>query len=700
LSSLNKEPAKLPAMKKFYRLFYLLILSAFVLPLNMSATHLVGSEITYTPVPGSPNHYIATIVVYRYCAASSATLGTTADISWHSPSGCGPDGNATLTLVPGTGVGNLVQTSNYPPCEASVCATPPGTAYGVEQYIYSGEIVFSGPCTDWAISYSNCCRNSNITTGPNDDGMYIETTVDNLNFPSDHSPQFTHFSAATTCVGRTYVLDMSAVDPDGDSLVYVLADAWNAAGTPVNYNAPYSGTYPIASSPLPTIDPQTGMLTLYPTMVQIGVLAVLVESYDRTTGNLISTIRRDMQINVELVCNDPPRLDSIQVHMRTVTVPCGDSVLHMKLTWQVKCNTLAADGSDFRLLGPDNIPILIKGAIAHNCNALGLSDSVTLFLRRQLCTNGYYSILSKTGYDGNTLENGCGIALPEYDTLRFPFNNCWPGVPNMMNVTVDQYDNSQCNIIWGIPSNLDTNMFYSYEIFRSMTGPNGTYIRVSSNYTWNDTTYVDPDADPDNQAYSYGVKIQLKNCYISPLSDTIQSMYLTCGPNGDSISIDLNWNPGYWGWSSPNYEIWMSDGTSDTTLKLLSNTANTSYNFLRGDLGHYIVRIKTTDSNTGLVSWSNWCTYDILKNDPEVPNVITPNGDGLNDFFIVTNIAVYPENTLQIFNRWGKKVYEKQGYNNEWDGDGLEDGTYYYVLKIEGRRPFDFHGTVNIFNTK
>jgi gliding motility-associated-like protein len=144
----------------------------------------------------------------------------------------------------------------------------------------------------------------------------------------------------------------------------------------------------------------------------------------------------------------------------------------------------------------------------------------------------------------------------------------------------------------------------------------------------------------------------------------------------------------------------MSDGTSDTTLKLLTMTPNTSYNFLRGDLGHYVVRIKTTENTSGLVSWSNWCTYDILKNDPEVPNVITPNGDGLNDVFIVKNITVYPENTLSIFNRWGKKVYEKQGYKNDWDGGGLEDGTYYYVLKIEGRRPFDFHGTVNIFNTK
>jgi gliding motility-associated-like protein len=682
-------------MKKVFNLFRLFFLTVCVLPYSVSATHLVGAEITYTPVPGSPNHFIVSLIVYRYCAASSATLGNTASISWDSPSGCGTGGNATLNLVPGTGPQNYVQTSEYPPCETSVCATPPGTAYGVEQYIYTGEIVFSGPCTDWEISYSNCCRNSNITTGPNDEGMYIQTTIDNLNYPADNSPVFNFFSAATTCVGRPYVLDMSATDPDGDSLVYILSDAWTAAGSPVNYDPPYSGSYPISSSPLPTIDPHTGLLTLYPNMVQIGVLAVLVESYDRTTGALISTIRRDMQINVELVCNDPPRLDSVHVSMKTVTVPCGDSVLHMKLTWQMRCNTLAADGSDFRLLGPDGIPILIRGAIAHNCNALGLSDSVTLFLRRPLCVNGIYAILSKTGYDGNTLLNGCGQSLPEFDTLDFSFTNCWPGVPDLYNVTVDQFDDSQCNLAWSIPSGLDTALFYSYEIFRSQNGPGGPYYRIASNYQWNDTTYIDADADPDVRPYSYGVKIQLKNCYISPMSDTIQSMHLTCAPNADSLSIDFNWT-GFWGWDNPTYEIWMSNGT-DSTLVLFDTTKSTAYNYLKNELGNYIVRIKTTGP-TGLVSYSNRCSFEVLKNDPEVPNVITPNGDGKNDFFAVRNIHVYPDNTLVIFNRWGKKVYEKEGYNNEWDGGGLKDGTYFYVLTIRGRRPFEFHGTLNIFN--
>jgi len=64
----------------------------------------------------------------------------------------------------------------------------------------------------------------------------------------------------------------------------------------------------------------------------------------------------------------------------------------------------------------------------------------------------------------------------------------------------------------------------------------------------------------------------------------------------------------------------------------------------------------------------------------KVPNVFTPNGDGLNDTFIIPGLEQYTENELIIINRWGNHVYEKKNYANEWTGEGLLDGTYYYVL--------------------
>lgn len=69
--------------------------------------------------------------------------------------------------------------------------------------------------------------------------------------------------------------------------------------------------------------------------------------------------------------------------------------------------------------------------------------------------------------------------------------------------------------------------------------------------------------------------------------------------------------------------------------------------------------------------------------DIKVPNVITPNGDGKNDLFKIDGIELYKENTLAIFNRWGNEVFRStQGYRNNWNGDGLSEGTYYYVLKL------------------
>jgi gliding motility-associated-like protein len=61
-----------------------------------------------------------------------------------------------------------------------------------------------------------------------------------------------------------------------------------------------------------------------------------------------------------------------------------------------------------------------------------------------------------------------------------------------------------------------------------------------------------------------------------------------------------------------------------------------------------------------------------------VPNVFTPNNDGLNDTF-APRVTCLPTD-LKIFNRWGKLVYEQPNYQNTWAGENLSDGIYYYQL--------------------
>ncbi len=76
-----------------------------------------------------------------------------------------------------------------------------------------------------------------------------------------------------------------------------------------------------------------------------------------------------------------------------------------------------------------------------------------------------------------------------------------------------------------------------------------------------------------------------------------------------------------------------------------------------------------------------------------VPESFSPNGDGVNDAFVIPGIEGYPGNTIVIFNRWGGKVFEAAGYNNGsvvWDGSSPDAlisgnapaGTYFYVLEL------------------
>jgi len=67
-----------------------------------------------------------------------------------------------------------------------------------------------------------------------------------------------------------------------------------------------------------------------------------------------------------------------------------------------------------------------------------------------------------------------------------------------------------------------------------------------------------------------------------------------------------------------------------------------------------------------------------------IPDIITPDGDGVNDAFTIVGIHNYPDNEVYIYNRWGQEVFHTIDYQNDWYGtfknQELPDGTYYYVF--------------------
>ena len=69
--------------------------------------------------------------------------------------------------------------------------------------------------------------------------------------------------------------------------------------------------------------------------------------------------------------------------------------------------------------------------------------------------------------------------------------------------------------------------------------------------------------------------------------------------------------------------------------------------------------------------------------DIRVPNLFTPNGDGTNDVFEIRGLNQYAQSELTIVNRWGNEVFRSNNYQNNWNGEGLNEGTYYYLLKVK-----------------
>jgi gliding motility-associated-like protein len=91
--------------------------------------------------------------------------------------------------------------------------------------------------------------------------------------------------------------------------------------------------------------------------------------------------------------------------------------------------------------------------------------------------------------------------------------------------------------------------------------------------------------------------------------------------------------------------------------------------------------------------------FDVLDENPPcdltIYSGVTPNGDGINDVWRVDNLELYTKNKVTIYNRWGMKVYEAEGYNNtnkSWPNrnelDFLSSTTYFYIIDLgDGSKP-------------
>lgn len=142
--------------------------------------------------------------------------------------------------------------------------------------------------------------------------------------------------------------------------------------------------------------------------------------------------------------------------------------------------------------------------------------------------------------------------------------------------------------------------------------------------------------------------------------------------------IQLSWNA-YLGWQNgvKSYEIYRKlDDAEEYIFLENSEDLQLSLNRIADGFDHCFY-VKAISNVSGYASFSNevCLTYD---HPIFIPNVITPNGDGKNDFFVISNLELYHQNELQIFDRSGRSVYRKKNYVNEWNAQGLPKAVYFY----------------------
>jgi PKD repeat protein len=71
-----------------------------------------------------------------------------------------------------------------------------------------------------------------------------------------------------------------------------------------------------------------------------------------------------------------------------------------------------------------------------------------------------------------------------------------------------------------------------------------------------------------------------------------------------------------------------------------------------------------------------------------LPNILSANGDNVNDSLAIQYLDQFESNRIEVFNRWGNPVFVKDNYQGDWKAEGLSEGVYYYTVVVNGREPY------------
>lgn len=292
------------------------------------------------------------------------------------------------------------------------------------------------------------------------------------------------------------------------------------------------------------------------------------------------------------------------------------------------------------------------------------------------------------------VETNVNNCKSEIVTQNIDFDN----VSLNLNV-VSVGENDENSFVLNFASNNNSNTNNTIRILQREISPTQqTDFQTLGTVAKTATTFSTTTLPTNSKVFDF--KIEITNSCNEILSANLHNNILLKATKTENVEqpnlskINLVWNE-YKGWQQVNrYEIWRKVD-DETTYKLLTTSNIAQIELLNAlDGFKHCFRIKAIDANSNVVSWSNSICVDFVH-ELWVPNVITPNGDGKNDVFDIRNITLYKDSEIEIYNRYGVKVYESRNYQNNWNGENAPAGLYYYTLRSAEKRK-EYKGWVQI----
>lgn len=344
----------------------------------------------------------------------------------------------------------------------------------ISKNIYYGEHTYSGNGV-FIIHFEDPNRNEGVINIPNsiDVPFYVETEliINPYNGAPDNSPVLNYPPIDRGCVGRTFIHNPAAYDPDGDSLSYELTVCRGAGGLPIpGYTFPAtSGTF--------SINAVTGDL-IWDTPLQAGEYNVAFHIYEWRKGHPIGYITRDMQILIGNCNNRPPEIFTVndtcviagdtlrfnvtaidpdqnnvvlsgyggpfEIPDSAVLVPVqqnNDTVVS-EFNWATACNHIRSQPYYAQFRAKDIVPqdsislvdlggtfIRVIGPPPQNTAAVANNNSITVSWDPPYCANAIgYRIYRRVGLYTGVIECPCDNGAPSYS--GYSLLDIIPGISN------------------------------------------------------------------------------------------------------------------------------------------------------------------------------------------------------------------------------------------------------------------------------